>query len=189
MGYSGDSLVELVEHMEGEAHATGWLLAKELGDNYQHNIEINTPVETRKLRESYQQTDIDYVYVPELHAYAWEGRVFTEVDYALYVERGTGLWGPQHRKFEIKPKTPGGVLRFSPYTRLASGAVMLTVENGLTKGGPIYAKVVLHPGSPGHAMFRVGAVMAEHEVAMWSREPLALFERMVAEAGKAAHVG
>ena len=46
----------------------------------------------------------------------------TNVKYAPYLELGTGLWGPNRAKYEIKPKRPGGVLHWhSRATVLKSG--------------------------------------------------------------------
>lgn len=176
----GSSLVDWVDQVENELPTLGHRIAQDGLDALQHNIEINTPVETRTLRNSYQQSDIDYEAVMAnggYLAYAWTGRVFTEVEYALFVERGTGLWGPKRAKYKIEPKQPGGVLAFRPYMRGANGAVILDVAGGVTKGGLIVARFVLHPGSPGHAMFRIGAVLTEHQIHEWSQNGLRQFQR------------
>ena len=77
----------------------------------------------------------------------YESGAETDVEYAPYVEHGTGLWGPRHAKYEIKPKRPDGWLRWiDPVT-----------------GDPVFAKRVMHPGSPGNHMFAFGAAIAEHE--------------------------
>ena len=69
------------------------------------------------------------------------------MEYAPYVEDGTGLWGPKHAKYEIKPKRPGGWLRWiDPMT-----------------GDPVFARRVMHPGWPGNHMFAIGAALTEQE--------------------------
>lgn len=68
----------------------------------------------------------------------------TEVDYAPYVEEGTGLWGPTGAPYEIKPIDPLGVLHW-----VVAG------------GEHVFAKRVMHPGSPGQHMFAIGIAMAE----------------------------
>lgn len=91
----------------------------------------------------------------------YESGVETDVEYAPHVEHGTGLWGPHRAKYLIRPKTPGGVLSW------------------ITPSGErVFAKAVLHPGSPGQHMFAIGAEMVEFEfhnfgqrrIAQWARE-------------------
>lgn len=82
---------------------------------------------------------------------AYESGAETNVSYAPYVEHGTGLWGPSRAKYEIKPKNPDGWLRF------------------LDKGGNVvFAKRVMHPGSPGAAMFAKGAALTEAGLHEWA---------------------
>lgn len=97
----------------------------------------------------------------------WESGVETDVDYAPDVEYGTGLWGPSHAKYVIEPKKPGGFLRWvDPQT-----------------GKDVFAKRVLHPGSPGQHMVAIAATMVEGEMRAglfddileaWARETEAL---------------
>lgn len=94
---------------------------------------------------------------------AWESGVATDVDYAPDVEYGTGLWGPEHRKYTIVPKNPGGWLHWiDPKT-----------------GKDVFAKRVEHPGSPGQHMVAIAVQMVEHEIEVglfdeilrgWARE-------------------
>lgn len=67
-----------------------------------------------------------------------------------YVNYGTGLYGPEHRKYLILPKKPGGSLHW---------------VDRLT-GQDRFAKSVMHPGSPGHHMLEISASMLE---ASWVR--------------------
>lgn len=80
---------------------------------------------------------------------------------AEFVEEGTGKWGPLHRPYVIVPRKPGGFLVFY-----------------LNSPDPIYARRVVHPGSPGAHMIRFGLDEAEARfeaavepiVEEWARE-------------------
>lgn len=109
----------------------------------------NTPVETGDLRENWQVTENISRTVTFL-GLAWEGSWFNDTPYAAYVEHGTGLYGPEHRKYLILPKKPGGVLHW--------------VDR--VTGQDRYARAVLHPGSPGHHMLAISANWLE---ATWRR--------------------
>jgi hypothetical protein len=107
---------------------------------------INTPVDTRNLRTSWYQKPVTVVH-EQGGAAVYESGVATDVDYAPYVEHGTGLFGPHHRKYRIraKGKAAGG----SDYLRFVIG------------GKVIFAKQVWHPGSPGQHMVAISASMVE----------------------------
>lgn len=96
-----------------------------------------TPIDSGHLAASIRKLPV-MVYTEAVHT-VYESGCETEVDYAPYVENGTGLWGPLHAKYVIVPKNPDGWLRF--------------VDNGRV----VFAKKVLHPGSPGAHMFKRGA--------------------------------
>lgn len=70
---------------------------------------------------------------------AW---VKARTPYAAAVELGSGLYGPRHRKYEIKPKR-GRMLAWpaSGGDRRLSGRARKNV-----KGGWIFARKVMHPG-------------------------------------------
>lgn len=68
--------------------------------------------------------------------------VGSDKSYVIYVEEGTGLYGPKHAKYLIEPLGPWP-LRFP-------GA-----------GKWIHASHVWHPGSPGQHMFLIGGTMTE----------------------------
>lgn len=110
--------------------------------------EKNTPVETGDLRKGWQTTNP--VPVIDFLGYGWEGEWKNEVSYAPFVNYGTGLWGPEHRKYLILPKRPGGSLHWVD---------KLTGEDR-------FAKWVMHPGSPGNHMLEISAGMLE---ATWER--------------------
>lgn len=182
-GYHGESVVDLIDHVKGVTRRTGHRLADAMVDHGMSAIERNTPVETRLLRESWRRTDIDYGQVATLgytsirwSAFAWSGEVYTEVEYAPHVEMGTGLWGPKRKKYKIQPKKPGGVLAFTPYARLPGGGVVLDVVGNVGKHGPIYVQFVMHPGSPGAHMIKIGSTLTEHQHRMWSAEPMRLWK-------------
>jgi hypothetical protein len=183
MGYEGDSLADMVAHLEDVSMRTGERLADAMVDHGMRRIRENTPVRTFHLRESYERTPIRYRQQTvngyasiRWSAYAWEGEVFTEVEYAPYVEFGTGLWGPKRKKYKIQPKKPGGVLAFTPYSRMPNGGVILDVQGQpLASGKPVMVRFVMHPGSPGHHMFQIGTTMTEHEMQEWSQEPMRLW--------------
>lgn len=92
-----------------------------------------TPVDTGLLRQGWFQLPVTAT--PE----SVSSGVGTFVDYAPHVEYGTGLWGPKAAKYPITPKKPGGWLRwYGP------------------DGRPIFARRVMHPGSPGRYMLHKG---------------------------------
>jgi hypothetical protein len=109
----------------------------------------NTPVQTGDLREHWTESEHIGKTVSFL-GIGWEGSWENDLDYAPYVNYGTGLYGPEHRKYLIVPKTPGGTLHWVD---------RLTGEDR-------YAKAVLHPGSPGHHMLEISAAWLE---ATWER--------------------
>ena len=111
------------------------------GDRMHAMIAELTPVDTGNLATSWTRMPTRY----EMHGpeRAWVSRVRTEVDYAPYVEHGTGLWGPEHRKYLIVPKKPGGFLSWvDPRT-----------------GRRVFARQVWHPGSPGAHMVSRGVAL------------------------------
>jgi HK97 gp10 family phage protein len=101
------------------------------GDTIKDWAEKNTPVKTGKLRASWKKGEMidadDAVTIS----------VETDVKYAPFVENGTGLYGPKHAKYLIKPKAIGGTLKFEIDGRI------------------VFAKFVMHPGSPGNHMMSI----------------------------------
>jgi hypothetical protein len=82
----------------------------------------------------------------------------THVSYAPYVEHGTGLWGPEHRKYLIEAK-PGKWLSW--ITRKP-----MTLRDGtiIPAGRRVFFKRVWHPGSPGQHMVAIAAGVVEAEL-------------------------
>lgn len=120
----------------------------------------NTPIDTGALRESIVEK-LTVVY-PTLRGFVYESGAETFIEYAPYVEEGTGLWGPRAAKYEIRPKRPDGWLRWIDPTT----------------GRPVFARRVMHPGSPGVHMFAKGAALTEAQFGrviqarldVWARE-------------------
>lgn len=121
----------------------------------------NTPVETGDLKRSWKESRAHKVVGSTYPGSGYGAEWYTEISYAPYVEHGTGLWGPEHRKYMILPKTPGGTLHWV-------GA----------DGQDVYAKSVMHPGSPGAHMLALSAAKLEFEMdyvlkpalSQWARE-------------------
>lgn len=140
-------------------------LTDRAGGKLKDLVEANTPEgETGELRKSWKQSPTEGA------EDTYRTSVYTEKDYAPYVENGTGLWGPKHAKYLIKPKKPGGVLRFQA-----------------KDGTIVFARYVWHPGSPGAYMMAKG--LNEIEGALGFVADLTLEEwarAMEAEADKQA---
>ncbi len=82
------------------------------------------PVDTGRLKNSIYFTGRgEFKYV-----------IGTNVVYAIYIEKGTGKFGPYHKTYEIVPKTPGGVLAFKG-TRSSKGKRTLKSGKGSRKSG------------------------------------------------------
>jgi hypothetical protein len=82
MGYEGDSMVGVIDHLDNVTHKAGHKLADAMVDRGMSNIERNTPVATRHLRGSYHRTPITYSQQATLgytsvrwSAYAWKNEV------------------------------------------------------------------------------------------------------------------
>lgn len=104
----------------------------------------NTPVFTGNLRESWEVSD-EIRRTMTAFGIGYKADWLNQVEYAEYVDLGTGLWGPEHRKYLILPRTPGGTLHWVD---------RLTGEDR-------FAKSVMAPGSPGHHMLAISAAMLE----------------------------
>lgn len=143
MGYTGGKIASLFrpEPTRAAVHE----MARVGGDRLHDLVVLNTPIDTGNLRTSWRRTrPISRVYGPYR---GWTVQVATDVAYAAHVEWGTGLWGPNGAKYEITPKQPGGVLRW------------------VGKGGQeVFAKRVMHPGSPGAHMMAIAVGALEIEL-------------------------
>ena len=65
-----------------------------------------------------------------------------------WLTEGTGLYGPKHKKYPIRPKKPGGVLAFpslyKPRTRPGAGGQYK--GPGKSSGPTVFTEEVMHPG-------------------------------------------
>lgn len=123
------------------------------GDRMHELTVINTPIGGRdqrgggggNLRSSWYQIPVHRIRTPKGRGF--QSGVATQTEYAPHVESGTGLYGPKGAKYEIRPRTPGGYLRWvDPRT-----------------GREVFAKRVMHPGSPGAHMVATAAALVEAE--------------------------
>lgn len=135
--------------------------AQEGGELMVRNVRSKTPVDLGHLLASIEQKMVVVTWGPRGDL-VYESGAETNVEYAPYVEEGTGLWGPRAARYEIRPRDPDGWLRWiDPNT-----------------GQPVFAKRVMHPGSPGAHMFAIGAALTEAQferhiqarLRRWARE-------------------
>lgn len=165
MGYEGPSLAAAYD-FGGSVDELLRDITSEAGDRMTAHIRELTPVGHQPfvagympghLRESISKKVV--VVFMEAGGLVYESGTETNVDYSIYVEEGTGLWGPARAKYEIRPKNPNGWLRFYDHA-----------------GNAIFAKRVMHPGSPGAHMFTRGTALTEVEFSKWAGEKVRLWE-------------
>jgi hypothetical protein len=143
MPYVGGSLTSLFGAKAQAATELAVRRMAEAGGDHMVDVTIqNTPIKTGNLRTSWYQLRTNKTHYAVWPAY--QSGVATDVTYAPHVEYGTGLWGPRHAKYPIEAKG-GGMLRWvDPKT-----------------GGEVFARRVMHPGSPGQHMVAIAAEMTE----------------------------
>lgn len=174
--YEGPRLAALFDREEEEIlDALAFDMAQDGGEMLTRNIQELTPVGHRPfdgwyvpghLKRSIEQTIV--VVTPTMGGTLFETATETNVTYAVFVEHGTGLWGPRRARYEIRPKNPDGWLRFHD-----------------KHGNLVFAKRVMHPGSPGAHMFSRGIAVTEPEfhamidrkLAIWARAGEARWDR------------
>lgn len=111
------------------------------------------------------------VVYPSARGMVYESGAETNVEWAPYVESGTGIYHipNAHQPWIIRPKNPDGWLRWIDQAT----------------GNPVFAKEVVQKGIHPQGMFAIGAHMSEHEfetiiapeaLAAWSREHELMFE-------------
>lgn len=121
-------------------------MARKGADRMHEVAAENTPVRTGNLRTAWYQLPV--IEVDYLLGMGYRSGIANDVEYAKWVESGTGIYGPEHRPYVIVPKDPNGVLAWrDPKT-----------------GKWIHAKKVIHPGSPGNHMLALAAHVVEAEV-------------------------
>jgi hypothetical protein len=103
-----------------------------------------TPVDTGDLAEAWEHDRIGKK-TAGFQGFGYRASWMNDTDYAIHVNYGTGLYGPEHKKYLIKPKRPGGSLHW---------------VDSLT-GVDVYRNSVMHPGSPGHYMLETSATVVE----------------------------
>jgi hypothetical protein len=142
VSYSGGSLVPWFD--DEFTTLTARAMAEKGGKELKRLIETKTPIDTGHLKDSWEQKAVsrsaDY-----LGFAVYRSSVETNVDYAPYVEHGTGLWGPHHAKYPIRPKNPDGYLHWIG-----------------DQGEDVFAKLVMHPGSPGAHMVALSVAELAH---------------------------
>lgn len=143
---NGKTMVGLIDDAIEAVPKTMRMMANDVGEYMTTITRRNTGVDSGWLRSQiFQKRIVVFTMSDEVRVY--ETGSYTEVDYAPYVEDGTGNWGPKHAPYEILPKPPN---------------TLLSWIDGKT-GKRVFAKRVMHPGSPGQHMFAIGTAMAEAE--------------------------
>jgi hypothetical protein len=148
MGYEqkGKTMVDLIDEAIDAVPGTMRMMANDVGEYMTTITRRNTGVDSGWLRSQiFQKRIVVYTISGDVRVY--ETGSYTEVDYAPHVEDGTGNWGPNHAPYEILPKPPN---------------TTLTWIDAKT-GKRVFAKKVMHPGSPGQHMFAIGVAMAESQ--------------------------
>jgi hypothetical protein len=175
VGYVGGRLAPLFDRsgVDGVCRR----MAEEGGRRMTAIVKQNTPIGHQPfgqgyipgaLREEIHQKLLVVRFSMAHRAMVYESGAESNLDYAPFVEEGTGLYGPYRRMYEIRPKNPNGWLSW------------IDQETGER----IFAKRVRHPGSPGSHMFAIGAHLTEFEfhlwadrmVEVWMREQVARWE-------------
>lgn len=159
MPYKGAKLANIFP--DRPARETARRMADEAGRIMVERTSANTPVDTGALKDSWHQHRVT-MRLNELGQRVFSSGAYTELEYAPYVEYGTGLWGPKHAKYPIRPKSPDGFLHF--FWKKANREV--------------WFKMVMHPGSRGAAMLAHG--MRDTE-ALWPLFGYQQIEEWVAE--------
>jgi hypothetical protein len=165
VGYEGARLAPWFdEHAREITIETAHKMAERGGDHLTTRVGELTPQDTGKLKTSWHRKPVLIVASMEGQI-VFESGTETDVDYAPYVEHGTGLWGPKHAKYEIRPKKPGGVLHFLG-----------------PEGEDVFTKLVMHPGSPGKHMIAIAVAEIEHAIPLLMRAELEEWARRVERA-------
>lgn len=151
MPYVGGTLAPLFDQTPVKAAVVE--MADKGGDRMVELTVQNTPIDLSgtggggNLRTSWYQRRLRRVRRAPWSG--WESGVATDSDHGPDVEHGTGLWGPEHRPYLIEPIPPNRFLHWrDPHT-----------------GEDVFARRVMHPGSPGQHMVQIAASVLEYEVA------------------------
>lgn len=164
MGYKGGRLTPWFN--DGPAKAVAHQMAEKGAKALHRKVVKHTPKDTGHLSTSWKRKPVIVGLTVTGHTMYASG-VETFVDYAPYVEHGTGLWGPKHAKYPIRPKLPGGVLHF--FTK---------------EGAEVFTKLVMHPGSPGAHMVAISVAELEVELPALLQSDLEMWARLTANQNK-----
>jgi hypothetical protein len=172
MGYHGGKVGRWVGACREETRVTTREIVQEGTKHWRDVTRANTPIERflksvstkppYHLRNSWEIATLKVIHVGSDLPVLLESAVYTEVEYAPYVEEGTGLWGPSHAKYVIRPKRPGGWLSW-----IARDTHVRRDGSVIRPGERVFAREVLHPGSPGQHMLAIGAHMTESQFRVW----------------------
>lgn len=133
MGYVGAKLANIFPPEPATRAASK--MAGAGGDFLTERARENSPIDTGELKAGWKTKHTVEVRSADRGERVFESGTETDVDYAPYVEYGTGLWGPKHAKYAIRPKQPGGVLHWKT-----------------PEGADVFARLVMHPGARGQGM-------------------------------------
>jgi hypothetical protein len=135
MPYVGGSLRSLFDKKQQLATKDSMAeMATKAAEFWVEATSERTPVATGVLKGSWYKLPTKWV------GSKVESGIASNIGYAPHVEYGTGLYGPKAAKYPILPKKPGGFLRWiDPKT-----------------GKEVFARKVMHPGSPGAYMVSNG---------------------------------
>lgn len=154
MGYRGARLAPLFN--PGFTRITARRMAHHGAEHWHGRVVMNTPIDdgpypSRAPGTARRMWRVKPVKGPitTLSAEVYESGVETEDKITLFLETGTGLYGPLHRYYYIFPKHPGGMLRF--WSR--------------RDGRWVFAKYVKHPGIHAQRPLAIGTAITEHELA------------------------
>lgn len=148
MPYVGGRIAALFD--DEPAGRAAHRIAAKGGEKMTAYAEFETPVDTGKLRRAWRTKAVVKHSTPEGEVY--ESGTENHTDYALFVEVGTGLWGPRGAKYEIKPKVGNQFLSWiDPRS-----------------GRRVYRRRVMHPGAAGFHMTEIAAGLTERTMSVWA---------------------
>ena len=140
-----DEVRKWAEGLPDEFHKRTSLLVGSYALRIEREAKKRAPVAKNILRSSIH-TDISR------RGQQTRAKVGTDVHYAPYLEYGTGLYGPERRAYEIKPKTKKA-LAFTARagTQLATGRALYRSATGRMvlnrrRGAKTVVRKVIHPG-------------------------------------------
>lgn len=146
MAYVGGTLTKLFDEPARALTADAHVRMVEAGGHRLFVIaKENTPVHTGVLRAAWERGPVKVEMRDGDKAMSQEVR--NDTSYAQDVEEGTGLYGPKKAPYVILPKKPGGVLHWIG-----------------KDGKSVFARRVLHPGSPGQHMLAIAANVTDAEL-------------------------